>query len=300
VAAGATPLRDDPGFRFLPGRLGSTLGSRRSASHSDDGPNSKHRLPLSTTYRLAAELEAWRALDRVDHGQYRIGMRLWEAGLLAPVWSRVREVALPFLPDLFESTRENVHLAVRDGFDTAEDAMQEALLAAAEQFPDADIPASPRARLITVAARRLTDLLRSEQARRRREEQWRPVEEQHATDTDDTLILPFLCCHPALSPPSQIALTLRAVGGLTTGEITRLPRGHRTGQARDHDAPPLRRGRGLGGAAAREPVQHQTPGRGTGPAGTLQPVRTRSAVQRPSPRLHNTSCRTPRSRTVTH
>jgi predicted RNA polymerase sigma factor len=106
-------------------------------------------------------------------------------------------------------------------FVTAEDAAQEALLAAAEQWPAAAIPASPRAWLITVAARRLTDLLRSEQARRRREEQWRPVEDQHAPDTDDTLILLFLCCHPALSPPSQIALTLRAVGGATTGEIAR-------------------------------------------------------------------------------
>ncbi len=106
-------------------------------------------------------------------------------------------------------------------FDTAEDAVQEALLAAALQWPKEGVPDSPRGWLITVAARRLTDLLRSEQARRRREEQWRPVEEQHAPDTDDTLILLFLCCHPALSPPSQIALTLRAVGGLTTGEIAR-------------------------------------------------------------------------------
>ena len=106
-------------------------------------------------------------------------------------------------------------------FDTAEDAVQEALLAAAEQWPAAGLPASPRGWLITVAARRLTDLLRSEQARRRREEQWRPIQEQHAAETDDTLMLLFLCCHPALSAPSQIALTLRAVGGLTTGEIAR-------------------------------------------------------------------------------
>jgi RNA polymerase sigma factor (sigma-70 family) len=106
-------------------------------------------------------------------------------------------------------------------FDTAEDAVQEALVAAAEQWPADGVPGNPRAWLITVAARRLTDLLRSEQARRRREEQWRPVTPQHAPGADDTLILLFLCCHPALSPSSQIALTLRAVGGLTTGEIAR-------------------------------------------------------------------------------
>jgi predicted RNA polymerase sigma factor len=85
--------------------------------------------------------------------------------------------------------------------------------------------------LITVAARRLTDLLRAEQARQRREQtafrqippsQWlTPAADAVTADSDDTLILLFLCCHPALSPASQIALTLRAVGGLTTGEIAR-------------------------------------------------------------------------------
>ncbi|HEY8474786.1 MAG TPA: sigma-70 family RNA polymerase sigma factor [Natronosporangium sp.] len=107
-------------------------------------------------------------------------------------------------------------------FDTAEDAVQEALLAAATQWPREGIPDHPRSWLITVAARRLTDLLRSERARQRREEQWAaqppgpPV-----PDADDTLILLFMCCHPALSPASQIALTLRAVGGLSTAEIAR-------------------------------------------------------------------------------
>jgi DNA-binding IclR family transcriptional regulator len=75
-------------------------------------------LPVATAHRLAAELEAWRALDRDVDGCYRIGLRLWEAGLLAPVSSRLREIALPFLQDLYEANRENVHLAVRDGFDT--------------------------------------------------------------------------------------------------------------------------------------------------------------------------------------
>jgi RNA polymerase sigma factor (sigma-70 family) len=120
-------------------------------------------------------------------------------------------------------------------FDTAEDAVQEALLAAALQWPKDGVPDNPRGWLITVASRRLTDLLRAEQARQRREdtvarwalpEQWlapaadRPAQDHHQ-DQDDTLILLFMCCHPALSPASQIALTLRAVGGLTTAEIGR-------------------------------------------------------------------------------
>jgi RNA polymerase sigma factor (sigma-70 family) len=110
-------------------------------------------------------------------------------------------------------------------FDLAEDAVQEALLAAATQWAEDGVPANPRAWLITVTARRLTDLLRAEQARRRREDEvWRrelPLTGSHTADADDTLVLLFMCCHPALSPASQIALTLRAVGGLTTGEIAR-------------------------------------------------------------------------------
>jgi len=116
-------------------------------------------------------------------------------------------------------------------FDTAEDAVQEALLAAAAQWPAEGTPGNPRGWLITVASRRLTDLLRSEQARQRREEaaarqippdQWlAPPADSTASESDDTLILLFLCCHPALSPASQLALTLRAVGGLSTGEIAR-------------------------------------------------------------------------------
>jgi RNA polymerase sigma factor (sigma-70 family) len=116
-------------------------------------------------------------------------------------------------------------------FDTAEDATQEALIAAASQWPKDGIPANPRAWLITVASRRLTDLLRSEQARQRREndvvqrmlpEEWlAPAADQATADSDDTLILLFMCCHPSLSPASQIALTLRAVGGLTTAEVAR-------------------------------------------------------------------------------
>ena len=116
-------------------------------------------------------------------------------------------------------------------FDAAEDATQEALLAAATRWPAGGVPDDPRAWLITVAARRLTDLLRSEQARRRREDSvatrvlpdqsLAPAADQPHADADDTLVLLFLCCHPTLSPASQIALTLRAVGGLTTAEIAR-------------------------------------------------------------------------------
>jgi RNA polymerase sigma factor (sigma-70 family) len=115
-------------------------------------------------------------------------------------------------------------------FDACEDAVQEALLAAAIQWPDQGAPENPRGWLITVASRRMTDELRSEHARRRREDTAAarvPLDEtvapapgdEHAPDEDDTLTLLFLCCHPELSAPSQIALTLRAVGGLTTAQI---------------------------------------------------------------------------------
>ena len=107
-------------------------------------------------------------------------------------------------------------------FDTAEDAVQEALLTAALRWPHDGVPGSPRGWLVTVASRRLTDLLRAEQARRRRENTvagWTPPGQGAAAD--DTLILLFLCCHPSLSPASQIALTLRAVGGLRTAEVAR-------------------------------------------------------------------------------
>jgi RNA polymerase sigma factor (sigma-70 family) len=113
-------------------------------------------------------------------------------------------------------------------FDACEDAVQEALLAAAGQWPEQGLPDNPRAWLIRVAARRLTDQLRSEAARRRREEGSAsagelvsPAADEEQPELDDTLTQLFLCCHPALSPPSQVALTLRAVGGLTTAEIAR-------------------------------------------------------------------------------
>jgi RNA polymerase sigma factor (sigma-70 family) len=114
-------------------------------------------------------------------------------------------------------------LARRYGqFDAAEDAVQEALIAAATQWPGEGVPANPKSWLLAVAGRRLVDEWRSESARRRREETvalLEPAEPAPVPGDDDTLTLLFLCCHPSLSPPSQLALTLRAVGGLTTAEI---------------------------------------------------------------------------------
>jgi RNA polymerase sigma factor (sigma-70 family) len=122
------------------------------------------------------------------------------------------------------------------GLDSCEDAVQEALLDAALQWPASGRPESPRAWLLTVATRRLADILRSEAARRRREDAdylatppavlagadaWLSDAAAGPRAGDDTLTLLFLCCHPALTSSSQVALTLRAVGGLSTAEIAR-------------------------------------------------------------------------------
>jgi RNA polymerase sigma factor (sigma-70 family) len=111
----------------------------------------------------------------------------------------------------------------------AEDAMQEALIAAATQWPRDGIPENPRAWLTQVSLRRMADYARSESARRRRESETATDEllREPATNAgadseqDDTLILFFMCCHPSLTTSSAIALTLRALGGLTTAEIAR-------------------------------------------------------------------------------
>ncbi|MGW3962074.1 RNA polymerase sigma factor [Amycolatopsis sp. NPDC005003] len=110
------------------------------------------------------------------------------------------------------------------GFGTCEDAVQEALLAASQQWPAEGIPDHPKGWLITTASRRRIEQWRSETARRRREEtvvQHEPPGQEPVSGVDDTLTLLLLCCHPALPRPSQVALTLRAVGGLTTAEIAR-------------------------------------------------------------------------------
>ena len=112
-------------------------------------------------------------------------------------------------------------------FAPAEDAVQEALIAAATQWPQDGVPENPRGWLIQVASRRMADYIRSESARRRREtevaEEAARLPEPSAIEArpeeDDTLVLLFMCCHPALTASSAIALTLRAVGGLTTAEI---------------------------------------------------------------------------------
>src|SRR5262245_27713245 len=112
-------------------------------------------------------------------------------------------------------------------FVSAEDAVQEAMIAAFTQWPKAGTPDSPRGWLIQVASRRMKDQVRSEMARRQREttvaremEAMAPtVDIESEMDPHDTLILLFMCCHPALTSSSAIALTLRAVGGLTTAEI---------------------------------------------------------------------------------
>jgi RNA polymerase sigma factor (sigma-70 family) len=107
-------------------------------------------------------------------------------------------------------------------FAACEDAVQDALLEASRTWPEAGLPDNPDGWLYRVASRRMVDRIRGDDARRRREE-LAAVREvpSEASGHDDTLTLLFLCCHPALTPASQVALTLRAVGGLTTGEIAR-------------------------------------------------------------------------------
>jgi predicted RNA polymerase sigma factor len=115
-------------------------------------------------------------------------------------------------------------------FSACEDAVQEALIAAATQWPIEGMPTNPRGWLLQVALRRMTDHVRSEIARRNREAVAADdvplvvapeLYSEPEIDPDDTLVLLFMCCHPSLSPASAIALTLRAVGGLTTGEIAK-------------------------------------------------------------------------------
>ena len=156
---------------------------------------------------------------------------MWDVGPRGPFSTSVAgKVAIDDL--LRELTPQVLGAVVRryGHFDAAEDAVQEALLAAAVQWPAQGRPANPRAWLITVASRRLTDQLRADDARQRYEAgaaalvppdefMAPPADEEQPAERDDTLRLLFLCCHPALSPTSQVALTLRAVGGLTTAEI---------------------------------------------------------------------------------
>ena len=134
----------------------------------------------------------------------------------------------PRLEDLLRGLAPQVlgTLVRRHGdFDTCEDALQEAPVAAAvDQWPDHGVPANPAGWLVTVASRPLIELWRNASARRHREEvavSSRGSPSRRAPIGDDSLTLLILCCHPSLSPVSQVALTLRAVGGLTTAEIAR-------------------------------------------------------------------------------
>lgn len=135
-----------------------------------------------------------------------------------PIENLLRELAPQVLSPVVRRFRD---------FAAAEDAVQEALIAAASQWPRDGVPANPRGWLIQVASRRMADHIRSEVARRRREQAAAeeaerlalPVDEGMDSVEDDVLLLLFMCCHPALTPASAIALTLRAVGGLTTAEI---------------------------------------------------------------------------------
>ncbi len=143
---------------------------------------------------------------------------------MTPAWDAASE---RLLRELAPQVLGAVARRFRD-FPSAEDAVQEALLAAFRQWPTEGVPDNPRGWLIRVASRRMTDIIRSEVARRERETAATPEEEpamelpdeiEAAMDPNDTLILLFMCCHTALSASSAIALTLRAVGGLTTAEI---------------------------------------------------------------------------------
>jgi RNA polymerase sigma factor (sigma-70 family) len=130
------------------------------------------------------------------------------------VETHLRELAPEVLGSLVRRYRD---------FDACDDAVQEALMAAATRWPIDGLPRNPRGWLVTVATRRLIESWRSDAARHRREEAAAALapEPDPLPGTDDTLALLFMCCHPALTPPSQVALTLRAVGGLTTAEIAR-------------------------------------------------------------------------------
>ena len=132
--------------------------------------------------------------------------------------SRVEDVLRELAPQVLGT------LVRRFGdFAAAEDAVQEALLAAAVHWPREGVPENPRAWLLQSAARRLIDAQRSDRSRRNRENlaAAQEADARELSDQDDTLIVLFMCCHPALTPASAIALTLRAVGGLTTAEIAK-------------------------------------------------------------------------------
>ena len=130
-----------------------------------------------------------------------------------PIISILREVAPAVLRALIRRYHD---------FDSCEDAVQEALIVAYQEWPNGRIPDNPYGWMLTVASRRLIEIWRNDSSRRRREEALAAGAAAQGTsvsDVDDTLELLFLCCHPALNTSAQVALTLRALGGLTTSEI---------------------------------------------------------------------------------
>ena len=211
VRAYGTAFRQSPTDR--------SLRAKEQLAGFDDDAESHERATEIVAHDPAARF--W-AVGQAAHGHRRRGNVTAKPGIGSE--DLLRQLAPQVLGAL---VRRCGH------FDLSEDAVQEALLAATLQWPDQGVPENPRGWLITVAARRLTDELRSDQARRRREEKaaaqvsadehFEPVSGRDLVlaDEDDTLTLFFLCAHPALSPASQLALTLRAVGGLTTTEIAR-------------------------------------------------------------------------------
>lgn len=133
--------------------------------------------------------------------------------------NRIAELLRQLAPTVLASLAHR-----HSGFDVCEDAVQEALLAAATQWPVDGVPDNPKGWLLTAASRRWIEMWRADTARRRREDRIaaaEPVDVPVTVERDDSLTLMFMCCHPALTLVSQVALTLRAVGGLTTAEIGR-------------------------------------------------------------------------------
>ena len=192
---------------------------------------SNRRLARSRSRQALGGARTGRASDRTadhrppGHGGLARGRR--RDGGLPRDGARGRSLSLPAaVEDLLRTLAPQVlgALTRRTGdFDAADDAVQEALIAAADHWPRDGIPANPRAWLFTAAGRRLIDQRRSEQARTNRELEVSVLEPDASAviEEDDTLALLFMCAHPALTQASSIALTLRAVGGLTTAEIAK-------------------------------------------------------------------------------
>jgi RNA polymerase sigma factor (sigma-70 family) len=204
-----------PGVQGVAGRLSDrgrgVRGARDRDRREDLGGAWSGRSPVA-------------AADPGAAGYGRVTVRRRRDGGVAPA-GRWRALNVPLgVEDLLREVAQQVlgALARRYGdFDAAEDAVQEALITAAAHWAQRGVPAHPRGWLMRTAERRLIDQWRSERSRRERERRamLQDAATRQVSDQDDTLTVVFMCCHPALTPASAIALTLRAVGGLTTAEI---------------------------------------------------------------------------------